>query len=657
MIDKFIKYFLVISSIYQINVFAQSSNDADSTKSFFAKNIYVTGDLGTYGELYSISGRAKRRPSATGRIYFRPTLHLFKLIDIPFEFLISTEGSSARQNINQFGINPTWSWGNLHLGDFSEIFSNYSLGGINIRGAGLTITPGQFSLSVVGGYTQRAVQGGASNGSYDRYLYGAKIGLGKSSGSNFNLLFLRVRDKPSSLPSAAPSITVLSPNGGDVFPIGSIQTIRWTSVNLPGGVVIEVSRDGGSTYSVLFTNEPNTGSVSWTVTGTQSFQAVIKIISLDDSTIYDISDEEFSIGSNVPGQAGNIAPVVSNGAAVTPQENLVGGLTWKILFLNNKLSWQSEVDGSVYTRDMRAETINLDSVSIPNFVKGIYSPKISSSVDYSVNTELGFNLNSVNAKIGYKFIGPGYTSLGLPYLINDQQEFTAMTSFRISRFGVNLNWARYNDNLIDQKLYTTIRNQYNLSLSGMITSYWNGNITTTILNMGNNSNNDTTKVNFSTFLLSTTHSFMFSRSSVLRTVTLSYNYQSSGDSSPLRKGTTSISNNLTFGLNFQVTKTITANASAGFIASTYADTIKSKTQVFSIGAQESFLNRKLTASINLSNSSTGSDNAFNLNISSGYKISKADNIYLSILSNNFKGGSLGSSYHEYITSLTISHRF
>ena len=408
MIDKLIKYFLVISSVYQINVYAQNSNDADSTKSFFAKNIYVTGDIGAYSELYSISGRDKRRPSATGRIYFRPTLHLFNLIDIPFEFLISTEGSSARQNINQFGINPTWSWGNLHLGDFNESFSNYSLGGINIRGAGLTITPGQFSLSVVGGYTQRAVQGGASNGSYDRYLYGAKIGLGKSSGSNFNLLFLRVRDKPSSLPSAAPSITVLAPNGGDVYPIGSIQTIRWTSVNLPGGVVIEVSRDGGSTYSVLFTNEPNAGSVSWTVTGTPSFQALIKIISQNDSTIYDLSDEEFTIGSNVPGQAGNIAPVVTNGAAVTPQENLVGGILWKVLFLNNKLSWQSEVDGSVYTRDMRAETLNLDSVSIPNFVKGIYSPKISSSVDYSVNTELGFNLNSINAKIGYKFIGPGY---------------------------------------------------------------------------------------------------------------------------------------------------------------------------------------------------------------------------------------------------------
>ncbi len=658
MTKKFLKLFLILISIYQINLLAQEKAKLDSSKSFFEKNFSVTGNLGAYGELYSISGRDRRRPSATGRIYFRPTLHLFNLIDIPFVLLISTEGSTARQNINQFGINPSWSWGSLHLGDFTESFSNFSLNGILIRGGGVTIHPGEFYFSTVGGFTQRAVAGGASNGSFNRYLYGAKIGIGKSNGSNFNLLFLRVRDVPSSLPKAPTSITVLSPNGGDAFPVGSIQTIKWTSVNLNDNVKIELSRDGGVTYHVLFTNEPNIGSVSWTVTGSDTYQALIKITSMNNSTIGDVSDEEFSIGTNVTGQTGGIAPVVINGAAVTPQENLVGGATWELQLFNRTVSWQSEIDGSVYTRDMRGGTVNFDSANIPNFIQGIYSPKIGTNLDFSINTAIGLHLQSVNAKLGYKLIGPGYKSLGLPYLINDQQVFSLMTSFRIARYGLNFNWSRLNDNLINQKLFTTVRNQYNISLNGMITSFWNGSLMTSILNMGNNSNNDTTKINFSTFILSTNHTFTFAKESFFQNVSLNYSYQTSGDASQFRQNTKSITNNFSLGLSFRIFKNISANASAGFINSKYADNVSRSTGIYSLGAQSRFLNNKLTASISISTSTTGNNTGVNARLSSGYKISKADRINLSIMSNYFKGGALGrSSFSEYIESLTVSHRF
>jgi hypothetical protein len=52
------------------------------------------------------------------------------IFQIPIEFLLSTEGSSARQNINQFGINPKWSWDSIHAGYFSEDYLQYTLSGI-----------------------------------------------------------------------------------------------------------------------------------------------------------------------------------------------------------------------------------------------------------------------------------------------------------------------------------------------------------------------------------------------------------------------------------------------------------------------------------------------------------------------------------------------
>ena len=45
------------------------------------------------------------------------------------------------------------------------------------------------------------------------------------------------------------SITVTSPNGGEIWPIGSVQNISWTSSGLTGNVKIEVSRNGGTSWA------------------------------------------------------------------------------------------------------------------------------------------------------------------------------------------------------------------------------------------------------------------------------------------------------------------------------------------------------------------------------------------------------------------------
>ncbi len=654
----FIKYFIIISLISSARIFGQNNTTVDTSKSFLENNISITGSLGLYGELYSISGASRRRPGATGRVYFRPTLHLFNLIDIPFEFLLSTEGNSARQNINQFGINPTWSWGTLHLGDFNENFSDYTLRGISIRGAGISIHPGILQFTAVGGYTKRAVSGGASNGSYDRYLYGAKIGFGKESGSNFNLQFLRVRDVPSSLPVMGESITLLSPNGENVWPIGSIQNISWTSVNLSGNVNIEISRDGGNTFQILFVNQPNIGSIDWTVNGTESNNSLIKIISINDTTIFDVSDEVFTIGFNSVAQGGIASPIIQNHSAVTPQENLVIATSWRLNFLQNKISWHSEVNGSVFTRDMRSTTINLDSVNIPGIITGIYSPNISTNIDYAFQTGLDFRIQSVNTNLSYKYIGPGYTSLGLSYLLNDQQMFSASTSFRISTYGFNVRYSRSNDNLINQKIFTTSRNQLNFNVSGLLTSFWNASIMTGFNEMSNDSKNDTTRINFSSFILSTNHSFMLEKGSILNSIAFNYTYQNSGDDSPIRQSTKSTVNSGNLGLVFNLSKEFNANLSAGIVSSIFADTISNSTQIYSAGIQNMELQNKLTTSLSISTSIGDNNSSINSRLSSSYKITKEDVIAVSISANRFKSTSLNNEgFNEYYASLSVSHMF
>jgi hypothetical protein len=71
-------------------------------------------------------------------------------------------------------------------------------------------------------------------------------------------------------PSAAPSITVLSPNGGEVWHVGETHTITWSTSNLPAdttvGLQLSYQLTNGATYEDVIASYLNgTGSYQWTI--------------------------------------------------------------------------------------------------------------------------------------------------------------------------------------------------------------------------------------------------------------------------------------------------------------------------------------------------------------------------------------------------------
>jgi hypothetical protein len=104
------------------------------------------------------------------------------------------------------------------------------------------------------------------------------------------------------------SITVISPNGGETWQVGTTQTITWTSTGISGNVKIRLSRNGGSRYTSIFTNAPNTGSIQWMVTGPTTSQARIQILSVSDNSIGDSSDGNFTISDTPPPSITVVAP-------------------------------------------------------------------------------------------------------------------------------------------------------------------------------------------------------------------------------------------------------------------------------------------------------------------------------------------------------------
>jgi len=142
---------------------------------------------------------------------------------------------------------------------------------------------------------------------------------------------------------------------------------------------------------------------------------------------------------------------------LTPKANYLFGIEGKLDLFRKKFSLEAEISGAMLTRDTRDPDIQ--SPSVPQFVKNLIHPKISSSVDFAYTIKALYNNDKSKTKIStaVKMIGPGYRSLGVPTLATDKLEVATKISQKLANNRVSLNasftWSK--DNLIPWKRYTT----------------------------------------------------------------------------------------------------------------------------------------------------------------------------------------------------------
>lgn len=96
-------------------------------------------------------------------------------------------------------------------------------------------------------------------------------------------------------PEPGPSITVLSPNGGELWRVGERRTISWSTNGVLGKVRIQISRNGGATWKNIAAGTPNDGVHPWRVTKPVTGNALIRVLSVDNLSILDVSNSSFTI--------------------------------------------------------------------------------------------------------------------------------------------------------------------------------------------------------------------------------------------------------------------------------------------------------------------------------------------------------------------------
>ncbi len=120
-----------------------------------------------------------------------------------------------------YSLTPTWGWGRAYIGDFAPSFSSFSLSGVSMRGGGLELFPGKFNLFIVSGVVKGAEKDSTSS-SYSKYMWGVKLGFGKSSRANISIL--NSKDIPSSLEDSLRGNK--TPEENWVFEIGNRVVIK-----------------------------------------------------------------------------------------------------------------------------------------------------------------------------------------------------------------------------------------------------------------------------------------------------------------------------------------------------------------------------------------------------------------------------------------------
>jgi len=105
-----------------------------------------------------------------------------------------------------------------------------------------------------------------------------------------------VSNNPFTILAPTPVITVTSPNGGNIFYVGTSYNISWTSAYLTSPYVkIEYSTNNGGAWSTIIASTNNTGSYTWPVPNTPSVQCLVRVSEYGIPTVYDISNAVFSI--------------------------------------------------------------------------------------------------------------------------------------------------------------------------------------------------------------------------------------------------------------------------------------------------------------------------------------------------------------------------
>lgn len=167
--------------------------------------------------------------------------------------------------------------------------------------------------------------------------------------------------------------------------------------------------------------------------------------------------------------AGSIPAAVDslNQLDYNASENAVFGIMSSQAMFKKKLVWQ--LDGSVsgFTRNLSSELLDIGTGLGTKALKVILPPRLSTGYAWTAHTNLTYKAETFSLGFDYNRIQPEFQSMGIDYIINDQQRFALNQSFSLKKGKVALAFSQLyqHDNLNNRKAAKTNRAGLTASVS------------------------------------------------------------------------------------------------------------------------------------------------------------------------------------------------
>jgi len=149
---------------------------------------------------------------------------------------------------------------------------------------------------------------------------------------------------------------------------------------------------------------------------------------------------------------------------INPKENYIAGAEFQLLLFKNRFKLQSELNASLFSRDLNSPSFADLDQKLPLSMEKLVDVKLSTSVDYAYSIRTSLDLKNTRLSGSIRRIGPGYKSLGSPYLQSDVFLYEAKVAqyFLKKQLSLSAYFRKSDDNLINWKRSTRLVTAYGI---------------------------------------------------------------------------------------------------------------------------------------------------------------------------------------------------
>lgn len=308
---------------------------------------------------------------------------------------------------------------------------------------------------------------------------------------------------------------------------------------------------------------------------------------------------------------------VNDPGDIMPARNVIITPELNFALFQRKLQLESNISISAFTRNQNATGFNIEEFENIGFLNDILSPNSSTFVDFATEVSARLNLGPVRFNGGYERVQPGFRSLGLGNIRSDLETYRLRTQFRMFNGRANLSgmYSHGRNNLLDTKISTMNRQQLGSTLAVRFSQKFNVNMSYMRLENLNQAVDATSaaapdlhsKIISQNFML--TPMLILMRDATSHTISLTGGYQLLEDrSEQVLAGERPASDfdNITLGANYGISlpSSLSLNV-AGNLMHNNTETSSAIGNAINVSGGYSFLERRLTTSLNLGWSRNG----------------------------------------------------